>query len=120
MAKLDQSPRELLETAMTTASANAPPPTLDGARVLWWAWAGATPFGELQGEEGNDRWVYGFAVCRYESGSVYRFSCNKNWDVVQDADHDTEESAKANIPAQYDASRVQWQRLVSMSKEGQT
>jgi hypothetical protein len=87
-----------------------PPPTLDGARVLWWAWAGEVPFGELPGAEGEDHLIYGFAVCRYDSGEIYRFTCTKDWHVVQDMDHEDEEAAKADIPSQYDVSRVVWQR----------
>jgi hypothetical protein len=87
---------------------NKPPPILDGAQVLWWAWDD-TAFGELHGAEGNDRWIYGFAICRYEDGQLYRFSCSKNWKVVQDMDHVSEDEAKSAIPAQYDASRVVWQ-----------
>jgi hypothetical protein len=90
-----------------------PPPTLDGARVLWWAWAGVEPFGELHGAEGDDRLVFGFAVCRYETGELYRFTCNRHWQVVQDMDHTVEEEAKADIPGQYDASRVAWRRYVA-------
>ena len=93
---------------------SAPPQMLDGARVKWWAWSGETPFGELFGAEGDDRWVYGFAICRYETGHTYRFTCNKHWDVIQDSDHgfgpDAEEGAKSAIPMNYDASRVAWQK----------
>jgi len=90
-----------------------PPPTLDGACVLWWAWSGEIPFGELPGAEDDDRLIYGFAVCRYGSGDIYRFTCNKHWEVVQDMDHGDEETAKADIPSQFDASRVVWQQYVA-------
>lgn len=90
-----------------------PPATLDGARVLWWAWAGEFPFGELPGAEGDDRFVYGFAVCRYESGRYYRFTCNKHWEVAQDQYHDDEESALADIPRQYAVRRVVWRRYMA-------
>ncbi len=83
-----------------------PPPTLDGARVLWWAWAGEVPFGQL----GFDP-VFGFAVCEYDTGHLYRFTCDREWRVVQDMDHGDEESAKEDIPPQYDASRVVWRRF---------
>ena len=89
--------------------APVPPPTLDGARVLWWAWSGEIPFGVLPGAEGDDRFVFGFAVCKYEGGRFYRFSCNRHWQVVQDMDHWSEEEAKADIPDQYDAALVVWQ-----------
>jgi hypothetical protein len=90
-----------------------PPSTLDGARVLWWAWAGDEPFGELPGADGDDRLVFGFAVCRYDTGELYRFTCNWHWQVVQDMDQVDEDEAKADIPAQYDASRVAWQRYIA-------
>jgi hypothetical protein len=86
---------------------------LDGARVLWWAWSGEVPFGELPGAKGDDRLVYGFAVCRYASGQFYRFTCNKHWQVVQDMDHSSEAEARADIPSQYDAARVVWQRYAA-------
>ena len=90
-----------------------PPSELDGARVLWWSWSGREPYGE-HGTEGEDRWVHGFAVCRYEeNGSIYRFSCNKHWEVVNDADCDTEEQAKASIPMNYDETRVKWQAFIT-------
>ena len=91
---------------------SVPPPMLDGARVLWWAWSGETPFGEVYGAPEEQRWVHGFAVCRYDSGEIYRFSCSRRWEVV-DMDHATEDEAKADIPANYDASRVTWQRHVT-------
>ena len=91
---------------------NTPPPILDGARVLWWAWSGDVPFGEMPGAPEPDRWIHGFAICRYDSGSTYRFSCNRYWEVVQDEDCgdsvDAVEGAKARIPLQYDRSRVNW------------
>ena len=88
-----------------------PPSELDGARVLWWAWSGETPFGELRGGVGDDRWVHGFAIGVYESGSVYRFSCNRHWEVVQDMDvgpGESVEDAKHNLPMNYDGANVCW------------
>ena len=82
-----------------------PPKTIDGAEVLWWAWSGIDPFG-LHGDEP----VHGFAVCRYETGELYRFSCNRRWETVNDMDHTTVEEAKADIPANYDNTRVRWVR----------
>ena len=87
-----------------------PSPSSDGARVLWWAWAGDVPFGQLPGAEGDNCFVYGFAVCQYDGGRCSRFTCNRHWEVVQDMDHDGEEEAKTDIPAQYDARRVVWHR----------
>ncbi len=85
---------------------SSPPPTIDGARVLWWAWAGDQPFGTS-----GDIEVFGFAICQYESGSLYRFSCDRNWETVNDSDHCDVEEAKAQIPQNYSAAadRIHWQ-----------
>ena len=96
----------------------APPNELDGARVLWWAWSGEEPFGELFGAQDEDRYVYGFAVCTYDNEQFYRFSCSGSWDVVQDSVHDTEEEAKVSIPTNYDASKVRWSRFARREKSG--
>jgi hypothetical protein len=78
---------------------------MDAARVLWWAWAGDAPFGFC-----GDVPVYGFAICRYDSGKLYRFSCDRNWETVNDSDHEDEETAKRSIPANYlsAADRIIW------------
>ncbi len=86
----------------------APPNELDGARVLWLAWSGEEPFGELCDSEGQQQFVHGLAVCTYDTGLFYRFSCDSEWQVVQDSFYDSEESAKNAIPENYDASRVNW------------
>src|SRR6185437_15308509 len=82
-----------------------PPLIIDGAHVLWWAWAGDEPFGMCSGIE-----VYGFAICRCDSGALYRFSCDREWQTVNDAPFDDEEEAKTGIPANYlgSASRIHW------------
>jgi hypothetical protein len=84
-----------------------PPPAIDGARVLWWAWAGDEPFG-LCGEKK----VFGFAICRYETGEMYRFSCDRHWETVNDSLHENEEEAKRAVPINYLASldRISWRR----------
>lgn len=84
---------------------NPPPPIIDDARVLWWAWAGKEPFGFC-----GDVPVFGFAVCRYDAGPLYRFSCDENWETVNDSVHEDEAEAKAAIPANYlaAADRISW------------
>jgi hypothetical protein len=78
---------------------------IDDAQVLWWAWAGEKPFGCC-----GDVEIFGFAICRYDSGSLYRFSCNKNWETVNDSPQEDEEEAKAASPLNYsaEAHRVAW------------
>ena len=78
-----------------------PPPMIDGARVLWWAWAGEKPFGMCGAEE-----IYGFAVCRYDnSGELYRFSCDRDWETVNDPPHEDEAEAMEELPMSYEAAR---------------
>jgi hypothetical protein len=75
---------------------------------------GGTSVWRAAWSRGDDGLIFGFAVCRYDqSGALYRFTCNKHWQVVQDADHRDEEETKAAIPGQYDASRVVWQRYIA-------
>ena len=80
---------------------------IDNARVLWWAWAGDEPFGFC-----SDIPIYGFAICRYDAGALYRFSCDHDWETVNDSPQRDEEEAKAAIPTNYLASaqRVHWHK----------
>lgn len=80
---------------------------IDNARVLWWAWAGDEPFGFC-----SEVPVYGFAVCQYDFGKLYRFSCDQNWGTVNDSDYDDEETAKRSIPVNYLAAvnRIVWHK----------
>lgn len=83
---------------------------LDGAKVLVWAWSGATPFGVVRDSLGTviDE-IYGLAICRYASaGVVYRFSCNHHWEVVQDADYVSVDEAKYHLPTKYKMVPVTW------------
>jgi hypothetical protein len=84
-----------------------PPPKIDNARVLWWAWAGDEPFGFC-----GDIAVHGFAICRYDSGGLYRFSCDHDWETVNDSVHRDEGEAKAATPMNYLASagRIHWHK----------
>ena len=89
---------------------NNPPRTIDGATVLEWAWSGEIPFGVLTYTSGeNAAEIYGFAICRYPNAtSVYRFSCNKDWEAEQDSTYESVEAAKVNIPSHYNSALVNW------------
>ena len=81
-----------------------PPDFIDGARVIKWAWSGQHPFGYVSHEE-----VYGLAICQYEdNGSVYRFSCDKSWNTVQDSPQDTVEEAINELPDQCKNVKADW------------
>ena len=88
-----------------------PPDLIDGARVLKWAWSGSQPFGFVGDETSQNRVeVYGLAICQYENDmQVYRFSCDRNWETVQDGLYDTVENAIKQLPNQYKNATVNWQ-----------
>ncbi len=88
-----------------------PPDYLDGAKVIRWAWSGQEPFGFINYENAKNKVeIYGFAICKYDNGEGnYRFSCDKNWEVVQDGLYDTIENAIKQIPAQYKNIEINWQ-----------
>jgi hypothetical protein len=76
-----------------------PPPEIDEAKVLYWAWSGSTPFGVVYGLPDE---IYGLAICQYpNSNEVYRFSCTKDWETQQDAVYDSVQQAMEQLPDQY-------------------
>lgn len=89
----------------------APPNYLDGAKVIKWAWAKQNPFGYVANKDGKQREeIYGLAICQYEKNkSIYRFSCNKKWNTVQDEVYSTVEDAIKQLPEQYKNVKVNWQ-----------
>ena len=90
---------------------NKPPETIDGAKVLVWAWSGNKSFGLLKYSESNEvaAEIYGLAICRYtDSNVIYRFSCDENWETEQDSDYATIEEAKSNLPEQYKNILAEW------------
>ena len=80
-----------------------PPDYIDDAKVIKWSWSGETPFGIIEniGEDEITE-VFGLAICRYgDSSNFYRFSCDKNWQIVQDSYCDSIEKAIEFLPGQY-------------------
>ncbi|MEJ2610157.1 MAG: hypothetical protein P8179_08725 [Candidatus Thiodiazotropha sp.] len=91
---------------------NKPPPSIDGARVLYWAWSGDEPFGWVGTQ--TDPYaspIYGLAIARYglESG-IYRFSCDDSWETEQDNIYDSVEDAMRHLPKQYRQVVAKWQK----------
>lgn len=88
-----------------------PPDFLDGAKVINWAWAGPEPFGFVgSSEDNNSIAIYGLAICIYEgSESVYRFSCDKNWETITDSDYNNVQEAINELPDQYKRTHANWQ-----------
>ena len=89
-----------------------PPNYLDGAKVIKWAWSGQQPFGFVGYENSPERdEIYGLAICKYDhEEGIYRFSCDRNWEVVQDGFYDTVENAIKQLPDQYKNVEADWRR----------
>lgn len=87
-----------------------PPSHIDGARVLAWAWSDL-PFGHVGSEDGSAPIaIHGLALCQYAGeSSVYRFSCDAQWDSVQDERYASADEARQQLPAQYRAVAATWQ-----------
>ena len=88
-----------------------PPSHLDGARVLAWAWSDS-PFGHVAADSGMGTVaIHGLALCRYAGdASVYRFSCDAQWESVQDAPYASLDDAREQLPAQYGAVAATWHK----------
>ncbi len=122
LADLPEPHRSLIERAkvrgvfselrrIETSMVECPPPRmLDGAVVRCWAWSERTPFFVMP-DGGDGIPIHGLAICQYESGQIYRFSCDKDWEVVNDTDYESIEQAKGVQSTQYDSSSVRWQDL---------
>ncbi|HKZ67022.1 MAG TPA: hypothetical protein VJ111_11720 [Chitinophagaceae bacterium] len=87
-----------------------PPNYLDGAKVIKWAWSGREPFGTIGNTNDDEKEeVFGLAVCKYDdSDNFYRFSCDKNCQVVNDALHNSIEDAIEFLPEQYKNAERNW------------
>ncbi len=85
-----------------------PPQSLDGADVVQWAWSGNQPFFGLPSGMGELP-IHGIAICRYiDSGKIYRFCCNANWEVVHDSSYPSVEEALAAASRQFDVHDIRW------------
>jgi len=86
-----------------------PPPQLDGAKVLYWAWSGDQPFGDMPYPDGSvAARIYGFAICIYDAGDIYRFSCDGQWEVQNDFTYATPHEAMDAVYPQYANRPVHW------------
>lgn len=83
-----------------------PPAQIDGARVVEWAWSGMTPFGEVPGADPSE--VFGLAIATYDDVQYYRFSCDRNWNTIQDALYNSIADAKDQLPKQYRSVNAKW------------
>lgn len=88
-----------------------PPDFIDGAKVLQWAWSWPEPFGWLTSEDGSVKEaVHALAFCQYENSStIYSFTCDQNWETMQDGVFGSIEDAKKFLPQQYRNVVANWQ-----------
>ena len=87
-----------------------PPNEIDDAKVLYWAWSGAAPFGSVKFTDGEiAAEIYGLALCSYvRSDEVYRFSCDANWETRQDDVYGSVQEAIEKLPLQYRQVTAHW------------
>ncbi|HEY0652965.1 MAG TPA: hypothetical protein VGD65_07550 [Chryseosolibacter sp.] len=88
-----------------------PPDKLDEAKVIRWAWSGNKPFGVIPNLDSNESIeVFGLAICQYENSSeVYRFCCDKEWEVQQDSVYESVDEALSKLPAQFKLMVAKWE-----------
>ncbi len=88
-----------------------PPEKIDSAKVLLWAWSSKVPFFVMPCSDGSGGInIHGLAICQYDMGEVYRFSCDENWEVQNDSDWDCVEDAMTAPSTQYDVTKVHWHK----------
>ena len=83
-----------------------PPIKIDNARVIEWAWSGSLPFGCVPGSDSTD--IFGLAIATYDDSQYYRFSCDQNWNAIEDAIYNSVADAKTQLPQQYRKQDAQW------------
>lgn len=86
-----------------------PPPLLDGAHVLFWAWF--DPPLRPVNPPGYALPIHAAAVVQYTSGRVYRFHCDQNWEVQGDWDCDSVEEALGAGLRSFPTGPVSWRRF---------
>ena len=87
-----------------------PPDYIDGAKLIKWAWSGQEPFYRIYSEDRTEfEEIYGLAICQYEkSNSVYHFSCDQEWETIQDAPYNNVDKAVHSLPNQYRNKETIW------------
>lgn len=96
-----------------------PPPFIDGARVVAWAWSGETPFGYVPGADPSEA-IFGLAITIYDkSRTIYWFSCDARWETVQDSICDSIDDARDLVPSQYRLAPIHWNSYVQDSEQAE-
>ena len=87
-----------------------PPNEIDGARVVYWAYSQVPFFVMADGGAGIP--IHGLAVAVYSSGSVYRFSCDRDWETQNDSEWPSVEAATHAASADYEIAEIHWVPVV--------
>jgi hypothetical protein len=100
------------DMASRRTSMVAPPPQLDGARVLRYAISQNGGFYHVGNEAQEKVPVAAMAICRYDRGVggdvVYLFKCATDWDVMHDTDHASVDEAIECATQQAKLETPQW------------
>ncbi len=104
---------EMFDKTNLQSKPNKPPDRIDGAKVIEWAYAETAPFSVLKDENGViAAKIHGLAICQYDSGEIYRFSCDQHWVTQQDTPHDSVEEAKMMLSKRYQKNAaVRWVKM---------
>ena len=90
-----------------------PPQHLDGAKVVCWTVSPRGGFYQLRGADPPIT-VVAMAVAQYEDGgSIYLFTCNRNWEVVQDWDCGSVEEAMELAAEHVGTEALDWESHAS-------
>jgi hypothetical protein len=94
---------------MTQRPMDAPPPQLDGARVLRYAISRRGGFYHVGNEAQEMVPVSAMAICRYDGSEiVYLFKCTTDWDVMHDSDHASVDEAIERATQQAKRETPEW------------
>ena len=86
---------------------HAPPPQLDGARVLRYAISQRGGF--YDPDDQPQVTVSAMAICRYDGSSdVYLFDCSSDWEVIGDAPWSTVDEAMQIATSHANGETPQW------------
>ncbi len=95
---------------VTFVKMKKPQKKIDNANVMYWFYSEHEPIFEMPDSENKNKIkIHGLTICKYDSGDkVYKFSCNKNWEVVNDTLYDSIHEALNSTSLQYDIKTIKW------------
>ncbi|MEM7335452.1 MAG: hypothetical protein AAF490_25460 [Chloroflexota bacterium] len=90
-----------------------PPKVIDGAIVKFYASGGTQPIYSVPIVDSAETIeIWGLAICHYpNTGKIYRFSCDYNWETQNDLDFASILEAKTGLSGNYEIEKIQWQPM---------